>query len=128
MSQIPPDCHYTQQHEWVKQVDGHLLVGITDYAQNSLGDIVYVDVHEVGTEFDAEDSIGTIESVKAAEDLYAPIKGKIAGFNETLKDNPEKINAEPYINWILKISDYNSDDINSLMDADAYKKLIADQQ
>lgn len=128
VSNIPEGFHYSQKHEWVKEEDGLLLVGITDFAQNSLGDIVYVDLNEVDTEFENEDSIGTIESVKAAEDIYAPLSGKIAEINESLKDNPEKINSDPYANWLLKIKDFNSDDINNLMDTNAYQKFTADQE
>ncbi|MCB1325718.1 MAG: glycine cleavage system protein GcvH [Spirochaetales bacterium] len=117
---IPADLRYTKQHEWAR-VEGELLVvGITDYAQEALGDIVYVDVGASGTELDKDASFGAIESVKAAEDLYAPVAGTIAETNEELKSAPEKINQAPYEHWLVKLSGFDKSEVDGLLDAAAY--------
>lgn len=122
---IPENCRFTEKHEWARQENGLLLVGITDYAQSSLGDIVYVDVKDEGTDLSAGDSFGAIESVKAAEDLYAPVSGTITEINTALKDAPESINKDANSAWLVKLKDYNADEFNSLMDAAAYRELVA---
>ena len=124
MSNIPEDCLYTKQHEWIREADGLLWIGITDFAQNSLGDVVYVDLKDADTELAAEDPFGAIESVKAAEDLYAPLSGSIAEINVTLNDNPAAVNSDPYGSWMVKLKDFNKDDLGSLLKPAAYKELV----
>jgi len=126
MSGVKEGLYYTKKHEWLKPEEGgQASIGITDYAQNSLGDIVYVDASPIDTEFDAEESIGAIESVKAAEDIYAPVAGQVTEVNEELKDAPEKINQEPYSAWILKIKGYDEGELSNLMDSKAYESYLA---
>jgi glycine cleavage system H protein len=123
--QLPENYKYTKEHEWVK-VDGDtIIVGITDFAQRELGDIVYVEVDTEGEELDQEEVFGTIEAVKTVSDLFVPVAGEILEFNETLEDEPELINKDPYNEgWIVKIKLKNASDLEALLDADAYKKYI----
>ena len=126
MSEIKEGLYYTEKHEWLKpETDGLASVGITDFAQKSLGDIVYIDASPVGTSFEADEGIGAIESVKAAEDIYAPLSGTVAEVHEELKDAPEKLNQEPYSAWILKIRDYDEGALSNLMDSKAYESYLA---
>jgi glycine cleavage system H protein len=122
---VPVDRKYAKTHEWVK-VEGNLaIVGITDHAQDSLGDITFVDLPKIGAQVRAGGECAVIESVKAAGDLYSPVSGKIAEVNEELETAPEKINTEPYGNgWIMKIKDFNAADLNNLLDAAAYEKFL----
>lgn len=119
-SNIPDGYYFTQKHEWAKKEGDLLLIGISDYAQDSLGDIVFVDAPEAGTELGAGDSFGSIESVKAVEDLYAPVNGTVAESNAALQDAPESINKDPYSNWIIKLKDFDAAGLDDLMDAAAY--------
>ena len=112
--------YYTDDHEWISVDNGVATVGITDYAQEALGDIVYVDVGASGTELDKDASFGAIESVKAAEDPYAPVAGTIAETNEELKSAPEKINQAPYEHWLVKLSGFDKSEVDGLLDAAAY--------
>lgn len=125
MSNIPDNLKYTKDHEWALQEGDSVLVGVTDYAQNSLGDIVYVEVREQGNEVGQGDSFGTIESVKAAEDLYAPIKGTVAEVNEEVLGSPEKVNSDPYGSWLIKMTGVDQAELDALMDPAAYKDLVA---
>ena len=125
MAEVRDDCRYTEKHEWAREEGGLLLVGISDFAQDSLGDIVYVDVQPVDTELDAQESFGAIESVKAAEDLYAPVQGVVAEINEDVAAAPEKINGNAYESWIVKFKNYDSAGLSNLMDAAAYKDYLA---
>ncbi len=125
MSNIPEDLLYTQKHEWVKETDGLLVLGITDYAQNSLGDVVYVDLQPVDTELAAGDTFGTIESVKAAEDLYCPAGGTVAEVNPAINDDPASVNKDAYAAWMIKLKDYNKDGLSELMNAAAYGEYLA---
>lgn len=124
MSNIPDNLKYTKDHEWAQVSDGAVLIGVTDYAQNSLGDIVYVEVREQGNSVGQGDSFGTIESVKAAEDLYAPIAGKVAGVNDDVLANPEKVNKDPYGSWLIKMEEFDQGQLDGLMDAAAYKTFV----
>lgn len=129
MSTIPANLRYTESHEWVlDNGDGTITVGITDHAQQALGDVVFVELPEVGRELDAGDEFGVIESVKAASDLYAPLSGEVLEVNETLEDAPEIINESPYEDgWIAKLRPADIDAaLNSLLDADAYGQLAED--
>jgi glycine cleavage system H protein len=123
--QLPENYKYTKEHEWIK-VDGETItVGITDFAQRELGDIVYVEVDTEGEELDQEEVFGTIEAVKTVSDLFVPVAGEILEFNEALEDEPELINKDPYgEGWIVKIKLKNASDLEALLDADAYKKYI----
>jgi glycine cleavage system H protein len=122
---IPENLKYTKDHEWLK-VDGNIaLVGITDYAQNELGDIVFIEVDTVDEELDKEETFGTIEAVKTVSDMFMPVSGKIIEFNEELEQSPELVNSDPYgKGWIIKLEISNPDELNDLLDASAYKELI----
>ena len=122
---IPEDLKYTKDHEWVKIEGDEALVGITDHAQSELGDITFIELPEVGREVKQTDSISTVESVKAASDVYSPVTGKIAAVNETLNDAPETLNQSPYeAGWICRISVQDAAEIAGLMDAASYSELI----
>lgn len=112
---------YTKDHEWVKVEGETAFVGITDFAQHALGDIVYVEMPEIDDTIDAEENFGTIESVKAASDMLMPITGTVLEVNEALEDDPAAINADPYENWIVKIQINNPEELEGLMDAAAYE-------
>ncbi len=122
---VPVELKYTKEHEWIR-VDGEeAFVGITDYAQSQLGDIVFVECETVGDDLDAGDTFGTIEAVKTVSDLYLPVSGEILEFNEKLEDEPEIVNKDPYgEGWIIKIKVDNESELDGLLSADAYKALI----
>ena len=122
---IPSELKYTKDHEWIK-IDGDILtVGITDFAQGELGDIVYVEVETVDETLEAEEVFGTVEAVKTVSDLFLPVTGEIIEFNEALEDEPEKVNTDPYgEGWMIKIKMSDSSQLDSLLDAEAYKALI----
>lgn len=126
MSNIPADLKYVASHEWLRlEEDGIITVGITEHAQDSLGDIVYVELPEVGANVEADDEIAVVESVKAASDVYAPIAGEIVEINEALVDAPETINQDPYgEGWFFKIKPENIDDYHDLMTADEYQESL----
>ena len=126
MSNIPADLKYVASHEWLRQEeDGTITVGITHHAQDLLGDIVYVELPEVGEHVDVDAEIAVVESVKAASDVYAPIAGEILAVNEALVDAPETINEDPYgEGWFFKIKPTNADDYEGLMDADDYQDSL----
>ena len=127
MSNIPADLRYAKSHEWVRtESDGTVTVGITDYAQNSLGDITYVQVPKVGASLNAGETFGVVESVKAASDLYAPVAGTVVAVNAALDSAPETVNRAPYTDgWMLKLKPVDAASPNSLLDAAAYQKLTA---
>lgn len=126
MSNIPAELKYVASHEWLrKEDDGTVTVGITEHAQDLLGDIVYVELPEVGENAAADYEIAVVESVKAASDVYAPISGEIVAINEALEDAPETINSDPYGDgWFFRIKPDNADDIDSLLSADEYKNEL----
>lgn len=117
---LPADRKYTESHEWVKAEDDVFLVGITDNAQNQLGDIVFVGDVDVGAKLGAGDTAAVVESVKAASDIYAPVAGEVVAFNEELDANPSLINESPYDAWIFKIKANNAADAGGLLDAAGY--------
>ncbi|MBC2006900.1 glycine cleavage system protein GcvH [Listeria welshimeri] len=120
---LPKDLLYTEEHEWVKADDGSYIIGITDFAQDQLGDIVFVELPEVGDTVTKGDSIGSIESVKTVSDFYAPVTGKVVAVNETLEDEPELINSNPYdTGWILKLTEVEEADVIALLSSDDYEK------
>lgn len=124
MSNVPAELSYTSEHEWVSALtaEGTVRVGITDHAQDALGDVVYVDLPSVGDSVAAEESFGEIESTKSVSDLFAPISGEIVAVNETLEDDPAQVNSDPYgEGWIVEIRPENVDDLANLLDAEAYK-------
>ena len=122
---FPENLKYTKDHEWIL-IDGDTaIVGISDFAQRELGDIVYVEVDTEGEELDRDEVFGTVEAVKTVSDLFMPIAGEVLEFNEALEDEPELINKDPYgEGWIIKIKISNPDEVNELLDAEAYKKNI----
>lgn len=122
---IPAELKYTKDHEWAKIENDTVLVGITDYAQSELGDVVYVELPEEGSEVKQGDSFGTIEAVKAVSDLYAPLSGKVLEVNTALEDAPETINQDPYgAGWMIKIQISDPSEINNLLDSAAYESLL----
>lgn len=122
---IPADLKYTKDHEWVKVEGGTGTVGVTDYAQGELGDIIYVDVTTVGNDVSMGDTFGTIEAVKTVSDMYAPVSGKIAEFNSAVNDNPAIVNQDPYgAGWLVKIEISNMGDLDSLLSPEDYKNLV----
>ena len=125
MSELPGDLDYTEEHEWLRrEQDGSVTVGITDHAQAALGDLVYVELPEVGQDIDAGSEMAVVESVKAASDVYAPVGGSVLEINEALSDDPEKINADPYgAGWIVKLQPVAFDEA-SLLGPSAYQELL----
>jgi glycine cleavage system H protein len=126
MSNVPADLRYAKSHEWVKlDSDGNAIVGITDYAQNSLGDITYVQLPKVGATLKAGETFGVVESVKAASDLYAPVSGTVLAVNNTLDNAPETVNSAPYAEgWMMKLKVNDAAEAGGLMDAESYGKLL----
>lgn len=123
----PANLKYTKTHEWVRlETDGTLTIGITDTAQDMLGDLVFIGDVKVGEARKAGEQAGVVESVKAASDIYAPVNGDIIAFNETLDAAPETLNSAPYDNWIFKMKPANAADVNTLMDAAGYEASVAD--
>jgi glycine cleavage system H protein len=124
--EIPDELHYTADDEWVLAEDDGVRLGVTDFAQQQLGDIVYVELPTVGDQVVAGEAFGVIESVKAVSDLNAPVAGEVVAINEDLIDQPEIINEECYgTGWIIKIKPSDADEIDSLLDADGYRKLVS---
>jgi glycine cleavage system H protein len=125
----PSDYRYTKEHEWI-QVTGDIgTVGITDYAQHELGDVVFVELPKVGAKFEANQAFGTVESVKAVSEIYCPVSGEVVETNTSLANEPEKVNKDPHgAAWLIKIKLVNRKELASLMDADAYQAYIAEKQ
>jgi glycine cleavage system H protein len=122
MANIPEDLHYSKDHEWVRVEGKVAVIGITDYAQDSLGDVVYVEVPKTGDEFAANEPFGSVESVKAVSEVFSPVSGKVVGVNETLNDEPEKVNQDPYGDgWMIRIEMSNSGEVDSLLTAAEYE-------
>ena len=125
MSNVPADLKYTDEHEWIRtEADGTLTVGITDHAQSTLGDIVFLELPEVGKSVSAGDAVGVVESVKAASDIYSPVSGEVVAINEEAADSPEEVNSDAYGVWLFKIKLADGASTDKLIDADAYSKLI----
>ena len=121
--EYPDELRYTSQHEWAKAEDGRVRIGITDFAQDALGDVVYVDVPEVGTEVRAGEPFGEVESTKSVSDVYAPVTGVVVERNEALADNPQLVNEDPYgAGWMISIEG-DAAALEGLMDAEAYRRL-----
>jgi glycine cleavage system H protein len=124
---IPENLKYTSDHEWVNSYGDELLIGITDHAQDSLGDVTFVELPEVGARFGEKEVFGVVESVKAASDLYMPVAGEIIEVNDGLNDSPETVNSDPYgEGWMIKVRPDQPDSILSLLDAESYGKEIGE--
>ncbi|AZJ33185.1 glycine cleavage system H protein [Tenacibaculum mesophilum] len=122
---IPSELKYTKDHEWVKVENGVATIGITDFAQGELGDIVYVDVDTLDEELDAEEVFGSVEAVKTVSDLFMPLSGEVIEFNEALEDEPELVNSDPYGNgWMIKVKLSDDSQVADLLSAEAYQELI----
>ena len=120
--------HYTKEHEWVKVEGETALVGISDFAQHHLGDIVYVELPEVGDEFEKEEAFAAVESVKAASDIYLPIGGKVIEINEELEDEPALLNTDAFENWLVKIEIADKAELEELMTSEDYEKFLAEEE
>lgn len=127
MSKVIEGLYYAESHEYVKVDGDYAYIGITDYAQHALGNIVYVDMPEVDDEVEAGEDFGAVESVKAASDLISPVSGTVVEINEALEDNPELINKDAFANWIIKINLSDKSELENLMDAAAYSALCDKQ-
>ena len=126
MSNIPEELKYTKSHEWVKEEDGVITVGLTDYAQSALGDIVCINLPEEGDDVTAGQAFSDVESVKAVSDVFSPVTGKVAAINEELLDNPALVNEDPYEAWLIKVEAVS--DTEELMDAAAYGQVCAAEE
>ncbi|MEO0364824.1 MAG: glycine cleavage system protein GcvH [Pseudomonadota bacterium] len=126
MSEVPGDLIYTQEHEWLRlDDDGSVVIGITEHAQEALGDLVYVELPEVGQTLSSGDGLAVVESVKAASDVYVPIEAEVVGVNAALADAPEKVNEDPYgEGWIARVTPADRDALDALMNADAYQEFL----
>ncbi|EPM50382.1 glycine cleavage system protein GcvH [Pseudomonas syringae pv. theae] len=128
MSNIPAELRFAESHEWARlEADGTVTVGISDHAQEALGDVVFVELPEIGTVFAAGDAAGVVESVKAASDIYSPVAGEVVEVNEALGDSPELLNSEPYSAWIFKLKPASAEAVLAkLLDAAGYKGVIGE--
>ncbi len=129
MSETPTECKYVATHEWARlEEDGTVTVGISDHAQNALGDVVYVELPEDGQQVSGGDEAGVVESVKAASDIYAPISGTVVAVNNALEDEPERVNQDPYgEGWFFKLSPDDVGELEELLDAEAYQEVCDDE-
>ena len=122
---LPDDVHYTETHEWVRDEEAAVVMGVNDYAQDQLGDIVFVELPEIGDTFEKGEEFGTLESVKAVSEIYMPIAGKITAINEALSEAPELINQEPYNSgWMIEIEPDDPDEIQALMTSSEYMEML----
>ena len=129
MSEIPAELKYTASHEWVRQnEDGNLVIGITDHAKAALGDLVFVELPDTGSELEVGDQCIVVESVKAASDVYCPVSGTVVTVNEGLDEAPELVNSEPFgKGWLMVVAPANTDHLNNLLDADAYAQTLEEE-
>ena len=125
---IKEDLYYSKDHEWVRTEEDYLVIGVTDFAQEELGDIVFVELPEVEEEFDKNDSFGVLESVKAVSDTFIPLSGRVVEVNEDLIDNPELINGDPYVEgWLIKIDPADDSELDELLSAEEYAEFIEEE-
>ena len=126
--ELPSGLKYSREHEWVR-VEGNIaVIGITDFAQSELGDVVYVELPEVGTEVEAHNTFGVVESVKAVSDLFAPVSGVVVEANTTLEDQPELVNSEPYEDgWMIRVEMKDESELNDLLEADSYRAYVEEE-
>ncbi len=125
--QLPEDRNYSKDHEWTFVKGSSILIGISDYAQDQLGDIVFVEMPEVGDEFDQGDEFGTLESVKAVSELYMPVSGRVLAVNHELQDEPELLNQDPYENWIIEIEPADMNEVDELLDSKSYYDKLGEE-
>ena len=122
MANVPEDLHYSKDHEWVRVDGNQAIIGITDYAQNSLGDVVYVELPKAGDKFAANEAFGSVESVKAVSEVFSPVTGAVQQINEALADDPEIVNSDPYVNgWMIRMEMTNPGEVDSLLTAAEYE-------
>ncbi|TGB02222.1 glycine cleavage system protein GcvH [Halobacillus salinus] len=122
---LPKDMRYSEEHEWVKEEGGKVRIGITDFAQSELGDIVFVELPEVGEELEADEPFGSVESVKTVSELYAPVSGKVVEINEELEDSPEFVNESPYEKaWMVVVEPKDASEMDKLMTPEQYEEMI----
>lgn len=121
---LPADIYYSSEHEWAAKEGDLIRIGISDYAQDQLGDIVFVELPEVGSSYEKGEEFGTLESVKAVSEIYLPISGEIVAVNEELEDAPELLNEDPYANWIVEVRPADSDEFDELLSRDDYLELL----
>ena len=127
MSNIPSELRYTNSHEWIRVEDDHVIIGITEHAQQLLGDMVFVELPEAGDEVNSNDELGVVESVKAASDYYAPISGTVVESNESLEESPALINSDPYGDgWLVKLSLKDESELNELLSAEQYAEIVSE--
>ena len=127
MSNIPADLRFAESHEWARlEADGTVTVGISDHAQEALGEVVFVELAEVGAHFEAQGQAGVVESVKAASDIYSPVAGEVIAVNEDLSGSPELLNSDPYGAWIFKLKPSDKAELDKLLDAAGYKAAIGE--
>ena len=127
--EYPDDLKYTKEHEWARMSDGRITVGITDYAQDALGEVVFLELPEVDTDVSKEDTFGVIESVKAANDLFAPVSGRVAEVNSTVVDSPEMVNTDPYgEGWLIVVEPSDLAELDELMTAKEYAEYVRSQK
>lgn len=128
MSKVPVGLRYTKSHEWVRDTDQGLVIGITDHAQDLMGDMVFIELPKIGTQLIAGKECAVVESVKAASDVYAPIAGEVIEVNQALTETPETLNSDPYGDgWLFKVRPLNKDVLKGLLDAPAYETLLASE-
>ena len=129
MSDVPANLKYTKSHEWVKEMqDGTLMIGITDHAQEALGDVVFVELPEVGAQLAASDEAGVVESVKAASDIYAPVAGEVIAINSQLEDEPEIVNSDPYNDgWFYRLQPSDTSELDALLSAEDYQRQCEEE-
>ena len=129
MANIPENLHYSKDHEWVKVDGGVATVGITDYAQHSLGDVVYVELPSVGDKIDSHEAFGSVESVKAVSEIFAPLAGEIVEVNDGLNDNPESVNSDPYgAAWMIKVKMDNALEADAMLNAAEYEEYLSESE
>ncbi|MGP3778268.1 glycine cleavage system protein GcvH [Halanaerobium saccharolyticum] len=125
---VKEDLYYSEDHEWVREEEDYLVIGVTDFAQEELGDIVFVELPEVDEEFDKDDSFGVLESVKAVSDTFIPVSGRVIEVNEDLLDNPELINDDPYgEGWLIKVDPADDSELDELLSAEEYAEFIEEE-
>jgi len=126
---LPDDVHYTETHEWARDEEATVVVGVNDYAQDQLGDIVFVELPEIGDTFEKGEEFGTLESVKAVSEIYMPVAGKVTAINEALSETPELVNQEPYNSgWMVEIEPDDPDEIHNLMTSDEYMEMLKGEE
>lgn len=126
---LPKELRYSEEHEWVKEEGENIRIGITDFAQSELGDIVFVELPEVGDEVEADEPFGSVESVKTVSELYSPVSGKVIAVNEELDDNPEYVNESPYEKaWMIVVELSDKNELDALMTVDQYEKMVKEEE